>query len=167
MGNYYHGTNADITNFSTEFAGVGHCRHGPGIYFSNSEKFSKNFGSKLYEASIIEARLRNASSKKKPCRAFIHTMAKRSPTWEDSATNWDEDPKIGLRRAVDSILTDSDNYGECIQSLWAEFFMQEEEIFCKGMASKGIDGMKINVDGKGLEFVTIFNEMAIRSFRKV
>lgn len=162
---WYHGSNRTIDKFNTDFVGTGNDQYGPGIYFSNSKKFSSNYGEHLYEADIIKARIRNGLSGVFPGVAQTMAWAKGSPTWRDSATNWDEDEKIGLRKAAESIVSEATNYSEYLQGLWAEFYMKEEKIFCAKMSAKLIDGYTLKIDkSSDLEFLILFNPEAIRRF---
>jgi|688.fasta_scaffold360433_2 hypothetical protein len=162
---FYHGTNHNIDKFLTAFVGTGNDQHGPGIYFTDSIQFAKGYGTQVYEVDIIKARLRNGWNRTKPQYGWIRRVVKSSPDHIDTAQNWDEDPETGLRKAIYSIIDNSENYGDCIQSIWAEFFMKDEERFINELATRGIDGI-VYKNEKDL-VLTLFNPAAIRSTRLI
>lgn len=162
---WYHGSNRTIDKFNTDFVGTGNDQYGPGIYFSNSKKFSSNYGEYLYEADIIKARIRNGLTRISPDIRTTAVWAKGSPTWRDTAANWDEDERVGLRKAAESICSEATNLSEYLQCLWAEFYMKEEKFFCARMSEKLIDGYTLKIDkSSDLEFLILFNPEAIRRF---
>jgi hypothetical protein len=161
---FYHGTNHKIDKFLTAFVGSGN-DHGPGIYFADSIEFAKGYGENLYEVDIVKARIKNGCSRVKPRLFIINKLIKSQPDHMYTALNWDEDPKRGLRLAMESIVENSVDYGDCIQSIWAEFFMGDEALFVKRLSDLGIDGILYKIYQNTI--LTLFNPKAIRSTKLI
>lgn len=157
----YHGTDRNIEKFSTNFIGTGTglYQYGAGIYFTDDINLAKRYGKNIYRVNVIKSRVRKNTSHP-PRIEWIIAKIKKAPDYTETLTNWDENPRIAIRDASQSI-SNSENFGDAIQSLWAEFYNGNDSEFCKEMRSSAIDGITYVDSGKTI--VTLFNEDAIKS----
>lgn len=170
----YHGTNSIITEFATDFigSGTGNYQFGPGIYFTNDIDLAKKYGKNIYEVKCVKARLRKAESKV-PRWEFIGGKIKKATNWREAVQNWDENVSVGFRLALEA-MENSKDFGDCIQQIWADFYMNEDKKFCEEMSRSVIDGIVYtrgisqNEDtGINRVIVTLFNTAAIKHARLI
>lgn len=166
---YYHGTPANFDQFSYSFIGKGYDQEGPGFYFTSDENIAKHYTRGT--GRIIKAQLnlqKTVPLTGSPKKREIVSLIKMAPNLEYTLTNWDEDPRVALLKAVQSILKNGDKWGmkphEVFQSVWYEFYKGHEDQYLKNMVSLGYDGVIIP-QGNNITTVVVFDPNKISQLK--
>ena len=143
-GMYFHGSHQPINQFSYTFlgSGKGYNQEGPGFYFTSDDSDAKVYGQHLFHANIqLKKPVPLTGSTK---RKEIELMLKNAPDLEETLTDWDENPKIALKKAIDSIINYNSSPHGAFQSVWYDFYRGSEQQYLHNMkALLGYDGVMI------------------------
>ena len=161
----YHGTNADINNFSDEFVGGEKAvdQEGPGIYFTSLRKEAEMYGDKIYTVELSPRKLMDMTPlNKSKWKSFTAKMMQKAPNWKDTAQNFDINPYRGVSIAVESSLDINDTEKDLAQQIWIEFYRYSPVEFVRNMVKMGIDGIVVpRHEGNG-NHVIIYNPAIIK-----
>ncbi|MFA5366435.1 MAG: GNAT family N-acetyltransferase [Dehalococcoidia bacterium] len=144
----FHGSPNKIDSFTDEFVGAEKAtdQEGPGIYFTNDYDDAWMYGGHggyMHTVRLSPRKLLDESSHRKVSPKELVNLIKMSPTWEDSATNWSENPEKGLYAAIDSFFKYSKNEKDLFQQVWYDFFRYYPKEFVRAMVGLGYDGQII------------------------
>ena len=140
----YHGTNSDIQKFSDEFVGKEEAtdQEGPGIYFTTLKEESEMYGKNLYSVKLTPRKLMDMTPiNKNKWRSFTTKMLQSAPDWEDTAQNFNQNPRKGLILAVESMMDYNDTEKDLAQQIWYDFYRYTPVDFVRNMVDMGIDGI--------------------------
>lgn len=101
MGIWYRGSNADDP-LALRTDGNGNEENGPGIYFFDRPDFAEHYGTvKAYRINTKDNRFYAENSRPREiCIATAEYLIKRAPDYQDTLSNWAENPSSALRQAV-------------------------------------------------------------------
>ena len=142
---FYHGSNSEISQFSLANlgTGLGNDEFGPGIYLTSLASDAARYGKIVHtvEVSIPAKRL---LGKRRITREEIESLIKKSPDLEDKLTNWDENPRIALQNAVNSIYEKDKDYRKACEQVWFDFYHPHYTVdYINRMVELGYDGFKM------------------------
>lgn len=135
----FHGSNILFDKFEVQNEPTGSQQEGPGMYFTTSFEDAMKYGRYIYEVEWTYQKQRLISNKpvsEKELRKsylFIKRLCKKAPDWEDTCLNFDENPIIGLEKAVEEFITYSESYLDLYQSVDSDFYRSEGKLFCKNL----------------------------------
>jgi hypothetical protein len=144
---FYHGSNTQITQFTTEFIGKGDGsdQEGPGIYLTSSADDAKKYGKYIHvvDAKVVKSRLLRDSVKTR--EHGIRLMIYKAPDKDDILTDWDENPERAYRKAVEGIMDSyPDCYREALEQVWADFYPNDAEAYLSRLRGWGYQGFKLD-----------------------
>ena len=144
---FYHGSNTKIEKFTDKFLdrpGATN-QEGPGIYLTTAAQDARAYGKVIHtvEAKIVKSKLLPAGVKTP--EFAIRTLIQKAPDSDLILTDWDEDPKKALIKAVSGILEFNRNdYREALEQVWADFYRGESAAFLTILRNWNYQGFKLN-----------------------
>jgi hypothetical protein len=163
----YHGTNSDIQKFSDEFVGKEEAtdQEGPGIYFTTLKEESEMYGKNLYSVKLTPRKLMDMTPiNKNKWRSFTTKMLQSAPDWEDTAQNFNQNPRKGLILAVESMMDYNETEKDLAQQIWYDFYRYNPVDFVRNIVKMGIDG--IIVPREKSEHIIVYNPNIIHVLNK-
>lgn len=156
---FYHGTNQKIKSFVDNFVGQGIDKEGPGIYFTSSFDDAARYGDYIY---VVKLHLDQAVSTEEGAvdRNELETLIRKSPDLKSHLMDWDENPEIALKMAIDNFLDYNETPHEIFQSVWYDFFRYNPVEYVRGMVELGYDGVFVN-KREGVVHAIVFNPKKI------
>ncbi len=142
----YHGSNSDLTNFSTEFMGFGSkpASDGPGLYFTNSIENGKMWGDKLYCVDFVNANFISSDTLPEDIdRSLIRRILDNIPD-EDHNYNYSEDLETDKELFIDNAIQFSNGADEVLLSIYYDYFNGIPQVFMEKMVEVGIDGIAVS-----------------------
>ena len=146
----YHGSNHLINKFSDEFVGAEEAtdQQGPGIYFTTSKDDAQGYGDYLYAVKLNGKKfLDDKSSSDKANKSHLLKMVKMSENWKEKAQNYDYNPEIGARIAVNGAVEYNDTEKDAFLQIWIDFYRYETVEFVRNMVKLGYDGLIVDAYG--------------------
>ena len=146
----YHGSNHLINKFSDEFVGAEEAtdQEGPGIYFTTSKEDAEGYGNYVYSVKLNGNKfLDDKNSSEKANKNHLLKMIKMSENWREKAQNYDYNPDIGARAAVNGAVEYNETEKDAFLQIWIDFYRYETVDFVRNMVKLGYDGLV--VDGYG------------------
>lgn len=167
----YHGTDHNIQKFSDSFLTgekvIQH--HGAGIYFATNYDNAQMFGKNIYKVELSG----NFISEYNPTKAAdpkkLVELMKLSDEdeWELEAQNYHEDPKVGLKIALNDALKQPNEAAAYmrIQNGWYNY---DGLGYVRAMTKIGIDGVIVNPPEQWVneKHIIMFNPNAIKFIEK-
>lgn len=141
----YHGTNHKITKFTDEFVGGEKAidANGPGIYFSDNEFDSEHFGNIMYKVILHSNNFITDKNKKGLSRSKIVKLIKMVKDWEMYASDWDENPNIGLNIWINETISNNTNSKDILMDIWWDYYKNSSIQFIRNCVKIGIDGINV------------------------
>lgn len=146
----YHGSRDQFTHFDLAHSGTGNDQNGPGIYFTTVKDDAMNYGSYLITATLHLNKI--ITSSKRPIKQVIEKLINMSPDKDDVLMDYDENPRIAFRDAVNGYM--HLNAKEAYEMLWFDFYKKDNKLYCENMASLGYDAVKVEVNG-GYHYIVL------------
>lgn len=159
---YYHGANTPIDQFSYTFlgSGKGYDHEGPGFYFTADESDAKTYGQHLFHAKIQLKKPVPIKGKGLIKTTEIALILKNAPNLQDKLMDWDENPKIAFKEALNSIIKYNNSPHEAFQSVWYDFYRGKEQQYLQNMVKLlGYDG--VIVPKSGTIHIVVFDPSVI------
>lgn len=158
----YHGTGSDIEEFDFRFANQGNDQLGSGFYFSTSATEAGGYANSTMinvdrkpggkSPNVIPAYL----SIKNPLDAGfignitndqVEELINRAPDKEDALTNWDENPNVAMRSAIEAYTVNNDNVLGGIHRIANDFYGDNIEALDNALRDVlGYDGVVAKSD---------------------
>lgn len=141
---WYHGSRSKITQFTLDALGTGSGadEYGPGVYLTNNIDDAKMYGGYIHtvEASQIKRKLLTPTTRTLP--NGIKILINASPDRDDSLSNWDENLRRALDKAVSDICEYRPTYIDAMIQTWADFYSGNSKLFLEMVSSArfGYDG---------------------------
>lgn len=139
----YHGSPKQFKQFDLSFSGNGVDKDGPGIYFTTLKYDAMRYGPYVITAKLHLNKI--ITSDKRPNRKIVEKMIDMAPNKDDVLTNYDENPKIAFNDAVVGIM--NLNAKDAYESVWFDFYKDDNNLYCENMSKLGFDAVKIKVNG--------------------
>ena len=79
---------------------------------------------------------------------WVHRLIRLSPERDDALENWDENPNIAIRKAVDSIMQSygPKDYREAMEAIWYDFYGHNTKKYVEIMG-RNFDGFILQRTG--------------------
>lgn len=139
---------------------------GPGIYFVDQEDIAHYYGSNITKLVLQKANLITPKSpkfQKKQIDKILQGVEKEK--LETAAQNWDENPQIGRRLLIESIMQAEDAINQ-LMTIWADvYYHQNPQDFMNLMIENGIDGIsmaKTDSTGRTSTYYVIYNKAVLK-----
>lgn len=161
---WYHGSPINLTGTnrpSYDFlgSGRGYDQEGPGFYFTSDESDARNYGKHILRAHLTLNRL--VRLKGRILDGQIRKMLDNAPDLADTLTNWDENPRVAYRNAMEAIKR-YDSPHQAFQTIWYDFYRGHEAQYLTNMVKLlGFDGVVIP-RGEGIEHAVVFDPSKIQ-----
>ena len=158
---WYHGSPKKFLDFSSEFlgSGRGHDQEGPGFYFTNDEADARGYGGYVLRVHLTLNRV--VRLKGRIPDSQIRKMLDHAPDLADTLTNWDENPRIAYRNAVEAIKR-YDSPHQAFQTIWYDFYRGHEAQYLKNMVTiLGYDGVVVPKNN-GVQHAIVFDPSKIQ-----
>ena len=141
----YHGCDTKISSFVDDFVGGKNAtdQEGPGIYFTTSKENAQRYGENIYVATLMPRKLLS----EKPSGgsyAELLKLAKMAPEWEDTAQNWDENPSVGIVKAVKDAIQYNENEKDRFLQIWIYFYRNNPRDYVRNCVKLGYDGIVVD-----------------------
>jgi len=138
---FYHGSKHKIEKFTDDFVGgkEAHDQEGPGIYFTSSFDDARRYGEYVYTVKLNPKKIISVKEGKRAPVKQLEWLAKQSSDWQMHAQNWDENPNIGLKQAIQNTIEHNENPHEQFLQIWIEFFRNEPANYVRNMVKLGYD----------------------------
>jgi hypothetical protein len=91
-------------------------------------------------------------------------MLQSAPDWEDTAQNFNQNPRKGLILAVESMMDYNDTEKDLAQQIWYDFYRYNPVDFVRNIVKMGIDG--IIVPREKSEHIIVYNPNIIHVLNK-
>ena len=123
------------------------------MYFANDESVASVYGTvKTFKINTDSSFI---TDRTRPKRDVIEILIRNSPDLEDALTNWDENPKVALRKAVNANC-DVDQMVKSLLFLQNDFYRNADEEFMKNCVELcNLNGMILNVAES--KFLILYN----------
>lgn len=159
---WYHGSKGKIEKFTDEFVGGKEAidQEGPRIYFTSSPKDAGMYGSWLQEVNLNPRKVISTKEGTKAPEKQLLWLMKQAPDWEMHAQNWAENPEIGLREAVKSVLEYRDSQHDQFAQVYVDFFPYNAVDYVRSMTNLGYD-MVIVDRNEGVKHAIVLNPSII------
>lgn len=142
----YHGSETKINNFVDDFVGGRDAvdQEGPGIYFTSSKQNAMYYGKYIYTVRLSPKNIISVTDGENVSRKQLDWLIRKAPDWEETAQNWNEHPKIGLKIAIDSILKYRNNPHQQFQQVWFDFYRNNPVDYVRNIVKLGYDAIVID-----------------------
>lgn len=143
----YHGSNAKIDMFVTDFIGgkdaVNH--DGPGIYFTPDIEYASYFGKYIYTVKANVSRFLSDKNRKGINKNIVAKLIKMQSDWQMNAYDWDENTNanVGLRVSINAIF-ENNSAMDIITQVWIEYYRYNEKEYVNNASKLGFDGIISN-----------------------
>jgi hypothetical protein len=162
-GIWYHGRAANDPTFSLEFVGQGHDQEGPGFYFSRDAEDASKYGGAGGSFLEVEVNPRKlASNTKQATPEEIQELIERAPDYEIKLTDWDENPKMAMKKAIEGALKYNKNQKDQFQQIWYDFYRDTPAKYCEALIAMGYDGHIADRRGRGWDHLIMYNPKKIK-----
>ena len=115
---------------------------GPGIYFTTQEEDARLYGSNITRKTLQDANILTKESPRfnyRQIEKILQGVGKEA--MELATSNWDENPNVGKRMLMESIMS-ADNPVDQLIVIWSNvFYHQNPAKFMELMTRNGIDGI--------------------------
>jgi hypothetical protein len=122
----YHGSKNKIKQFDTSYLHGGHDQKGPGLYTTTDADEAHNYGENHHTIHLDTTKFIKPTDK--PKRKIIHDLVMKSPHLHDVASNYDENPKVGIKKLIDSC-HNTDSMHESMERVWYDAYKGNNKLF--------------------------------------
>ena len=161
---WFHGSEKQINNWTTEFTGKGTDQEGAGIYFTTDIDDSKLYLSNNGKGFIHQVLLNSSKillTKTKPNKLKLKQLILKAPNYKETLENWDENIDKATEKALDGYLDYSDTMFDAIKSVEGDFYRNEGKSYCNAIVSIGYDYVIIDIKYKGILHAVVWNSKII------
>jgi hypothetical protein len=161
---WYHGRTVKARDFSLAHIGrqEANDREGPGFYFTSDKTEAEGYAWPSGIVGTFELNPRKlASTTKKPQKDQVLRLMKGSPDFEQSLSNWDEDPRKAEAAALKAMLAEGNEW-LVLRQVGIDFYRYFPEAWAKGMVGLGIDGAIVPDNGGLSTHMVIYNPASIK-----
>lgn len=139
---WYRGSNS-IDPLAMSDAGNSTEQYGPGIYFSNLEKIARGYGTVSRYTIDTSKGFVTEKTRMSPVvqRAAVRLLILAAPNYAYTLENFDENPRVALRTAIEGFLDFNDNYAEVLQAVAGDFYRDHGKQFVAAAVAQGINGL--------------------------
>lgn len=158
----YHGSPKRILKFVDEFVGGEKAadQEGPGIYFTSSFDNAGHYGEYVHKVTLTPRKLLSTKPSSNKLAGLIEKMVMMASDWEMHAQDYNENPKIGLRKFIQSTIEYNDTEKDVLQQIWYDFYRYAPVDFVRNMVKIGIDGIMVPKENGGIHYI-IYNPSII------
>ena len=158
----YHGSPKRILKFVDEFVGGEEAadQEGPGIYFTSSFDNAGHYGEYVHKVTLTPRKLLSTKPSSNKLAGLIEKMVLMAPDWEMHAQDYDENPRIGLRKFIQSTIEYNDTEKDVLQQIWYDFYRYKPVDFVRNMVKMGIDGIMVPKENGVIHYI-IYNPSII------
>ncbi len=142
---FYHGSAHKINQFVDEFVGDQEAtdQEGPGIYFTSSEANAAGYGRYVYSVELKPKKLVSTKNGRSAPANQLEWLIKQAPDWEMTAENWNENPSVGVKKAVRDIIDANESPKDQFTQVWYDFYKYAPVLYVRNMVKLGYDGFAI------------------------
>lgn len=144
----YHGTDHNISKFSDSFLTGDKVtqHHGAGIYFATNRDNAKMFGDNIYKVKLSGNFISedNPTSDADPKKLINLMKLSDEDEWELEAQNYDYDPQVGLKIALNDALNQENEAAAYMRIQNGGWYMHDGLAYVRAMTKIGIDGVIVN-----------------------
>ena len=137
----YHGSNHDFTKFNYTFLGAGTEQEGTGFYLTSSKEDAHRYGKFIHTVEVNYRKVVPMKGKKNV--DDVRFLIQKAPDLKMTLTNFDENPKVALEKAVKAMVEYSKNPHDMYLSVWSDFYKDNPKDYLKNMVRLGYDGVII------------------------
>jgi len=167
---WYHGSEKEIRNWSTEFTGQGDDALGAGIYFTSvledAEGYTRKDSSSTSVHGVVHVVSLNTtrwlSMTKKPTKAEVEKFIKWAEDYEITLSNWNEDLDEALKECVSDYLKYNKTAFECFQSIEADFYRGDGKGYCSSLVALDYDGVMVKKGFLNAYHAVVWNPKIIK-----
>lgn len=124
--------------------GNGTERYGPGIYFFDREDFAKGYGPvHTYRINVKDNWFVTPRSRVADYYQSALKWIKRAPDYEDTLSDWGENPDKAMRAAARA-LVESEDPVDFYLSIWYEFYRNYPKEFMDSAVKAGVSGLRVD-----------------------
>lgn len=129
----YHGSKVKFNRdqFHHSFLVGGYDQRGPGLYTTTDEGEATTYGQYLHTIRLDISKFVKINERIN--RIIIQKLSKESPFIEDVATDWDENTKIGINKAIEAAIKYSPNMHEALERVWYDIYRHDNEKFLENV----------------------------------
>lgn len=143
----YHGSDHEITSFTTEFVGAEKAidQEGPGIYLTTDFEDATKYGKYVYKLKLAPGKfISDKTPASKANKNILARLIKFKEDWQMNAQDWDENPNRGLMVAIESAIDYNDSLKDVFLQIWHDFFRYRPKDYVNAMVKLGFGGLLIN-----------------------
>lgn len=155
---WYNGSVRPRLTWTTENVGKGHDQQGPGLYFTSSENDARAYGAYVHKVYLNLTKKRTVPLKGVLAYDVIKKLVTSSPSYEIHISNWDENERVALQKAI-AAMQNSNGIFDTLQQIWIDFYKNDPIEFLSNV-SEFYDGAVIT-RSVGLKHAIIFNPSVI------
>lgn len=146
----YHSTNHEISKFVDDFIGGKNAidAKGPGIYFTDRND-STQYGGIVYTVNLNSNRFLTDKSTKGLTPALAIQLIKLNKDWQMNASDWDENPNIGLNMFIRETFKSNKTAADRLLNIWGDFYRYNPKEFARNCTQIGIDGINVTNEWGG------------------
>jgi len=159
----YHGSTVKFNKFSDEFVGgeEANDQEGPGVYFSTTEEGSSYYGGLTYKVELSGKFLDDKTSSNHVSVNKVLKLIKMASDWQDTAQNWDENPRRGVIKAANDCIQYNQNEKDVFLQVWIDFYRDNPVDFVRNMVKIGYDGIIIDFNDTS-NHIIVYNLNSIK-----
>ena len=165
----YHGSPIQITKFMDDFVGGkdANDQEGPGIYFTSSWKNARSYGGYVYTVRLSPRKVVSTQEGKNAPAKELEWLMKQAPDWEGTAQNWDENPRRGLKIAVNDFIQYNDDPHNQFLQVWIDFYRDNPVEYVRNMTKLGYDAViienlnSLHALGENIKHIIVLNPSII------
>jgi hypothetical protein len=162
---WYHGSEKEIRNWSTEFVGKGADQEGAGIYFTSNLEDAEGY--KKTGSGVVHIVTLNTSkwlsTTKKPVKAELEKLIQWAEDYETTLSNWgNENPVADLRDALHDYMQYNKTNFEAIKAIEADFYQGDAINYCSSLVALGYDGVQVKKSFMNTIHAIVWNPKIIK-----
>ena len=109
-------------------------QEGPGLYFTTSLEEARGYGDYISFVNLNISKNRWLVKREDAVNpSDIKQLILKAPDYLDTLTDWDENPNIALRNAVQSITQYSSGVLDAYQQVWHDFYRYHPQEYLKNI----------------------------------
>lgn len=169
----YHGSVDIINKFKFVSKDKANNQEGPGMYFTiNYDDAKKYAGDNGYVYTVEFTPNRLLSDKpintvdKKELRSNVLKLIKMSPNWKRVAMNYGDDLEEGLDGMLYKYIDLSRTERLVYISIYEDLYINEPELFVKGMVKLGYDGAHLSSKDGSRDNYAVYNKSKLKITNK-
>jgi hypothetical protein len=169
----YHGSGDIINKFKFVSKDKANNQEGPGMYFTiNYDDAKKYAGDNGYVYTVEFTPNRLLTDKpintvdKKELRSNVLKLIKMSPNWKRVAMNYGDDLEEGLDGMLYKYIDLSRTERLVYISIYEDLYINEPELFVKGMVKLGYDGAHLSSKDGSRDNYAVYNKSKLKITNK-